>query len=29
MFQRVLAHIKGLLKSDVPAEQDVLSKGYF
>ena len=29
MFQRFLAHVKGLLKSEVPAEQDVLSKGYF
>jgi hypothetical protein len=29
MFQRFLKHIKGLLKSEVPPEQDVLNKGYF
>lgn len=29
MFQRLLRHIKGLLKSEVPPEQDVLNKGYF
>jgi hypothetical protein len=29
MFERLLTHIKGLLRSEVPAEQAVLSKGYF
>lgn len=29
MFQRFFSHVKGLLKSEVPAVQDVLSKGYF
>jgi hypothetical protein len=29
MFQRLLKHIRRLLKSDIPPEQDVLSKGYF
>jgi hypothetical protein len=29
VFQRFLVHVKGLLKSEVPAEQDVLSKGFF
>jgi hypothetical protein len=29
VFQRFLSHIKRLLKSEIPAELDVLTKGYF